>query len=214
MCCRCILISTSGWYDDITVNWLVKELHFTGLKKIKFLYGPQSLPASGSFPMSRVFPSGGASVSALLVNIQDWLPLGWTGLLSLRSKGLSSLLQHHSSKASVLSLLYVMDPRSLMSFSGRQCFTHVATTCRKIKCVLCNPNHQGSGWVRGELLKACVWFPLNFAPHAFSLYWFCFVSFCYKKSWLWVQLCAESRDLINHWTSQWFWGLSTKHLWR
>ena len=106
----------------------------------------QSFPASGSFLMSWVFPSGGASVSALLVNIQDWFPLGWTGLLSLRSKGLSSLLQHHSSKASALSLLYVMDPRSLMRFPGRQCFTHVATTCRKIKCVLCDSTRGPGVW--------------------------------------------------------------------
>ena len=35
-------------------------------------------------------------------NIQDWFPLGWTGWISLQSKGLSSLLQHHSSKASIL----------------------------------------------------------------------------------------------------------------
>ena len=66
----------------------------------------QSFPASGSFPMSQFFASGGQSigVSALVLpmNIWDWLPLGWTGWISLLSKGLSSLLHHHSSKASVL----------------------------------------------------------------------------------------------------------------
>ena len=36
------------------------------------------------------------------MNIQDWFPLGWTGLISLQSKGLKSLFQHHSSKASIL----------------------------------------------------------------------------------------------------------------
>ena len=36
------------------------------------------------------------------MNIQDWFPLGWTGWISLLSKGLSSILQHHSSKASIL----------------------------------------------------------------------------------------------------------------
>ena len=44
----------------------------------------QSCPASGSFPMSQLFSSGGqsigASASVLLKNIQDWFPLGWTGL--------------------------------------------------------------------------------------------------------------------------------------
>ena len=56
---------------------------------------PQSFPASGSFPMSRLFTSGGqsigasASASVLPMNIQDWFPLGLTGLISLKSKGLS-----------------------------------------------------------------------------------------------------------------------------
>ena len=55
----------------------------------------QSFPASGSFPMSRLFASGGqsirasASASVLPMNTQDWSPLGWTGLVSLLSKGLS-----------------------------------------------------------------------------------------------------------------------------
>ena len=46
----------------------------------------------------------GASASASVppINIQDWFPLEWTGWISLQSKGLSSLLQHHSSKASIL----------------------------------------------------------------------------------------------------------------
>ena len=65
---------------------------------------PQSFPASGSFPMSQFFTSGtqsigaSASASVLLVNIQGWFPLGLTGLISLLSKGLSSLLQHHCLK--------------------------------------------------------------------------------------------------------------------
>ena len=64
----------------------------------------QSFPESGSF---QFFTSGGqsigvsASASVLPMNIQDWFPLGWTGWISLQSKGLS-LFQHHSSKASIL----------------------------------------------------------------------------------------------------------------
>ena len=54
---------------------------------------PQSFPAPGSFPVSRLFASGdqsiGASASVLPVNIQGWFPLGLTGLISLLSKGLS-----------------------------------------------------------------------------------------------------------------------------
>ena len=68
----------------------------------------QSFPASGSFQMSQLFASGdqnigvSASASVLPMNIQGWFPLGWTGWISLQSEGLWSLLQHHSSKASVL----------------------------------------------------------------------------------------------------------------
>ena len=65
----------------------------------------QSLPAKGSFPMSQLFGWAGQStgVSALASVLpkksQGWSPSEWTGWLSLQSK---SLLQHHSSKASIL----------------------------------------------------------------------------------------------------------------
>ena len=70
---------------------------------------PQSFLASGSFPMSWVFASGGqiigASAPVLPMNIQGWYPLGWTHLISLQSNGLSrSLLQPCNSKASVFSV--------------------------------------------------------------------------------------------------------------
>ena len=60
----------------------------------------QSFPASGSFPMSQLFASGGrdirvsASTSVLPMNTQDWSPLGWTGWISLQSKGLSRVLSN------------------------------------------------------------------------------------------------------------------------
>ena len=62
---------------------------------IPFSSCPQSLPASGSFPMSQHFAWGSqsigasASASVLPMNTQDWSPLGWTGWISLQSKGLS-----------------------------------------------------------------------------------------------------------------------------
>ena len=69
----------------------------------------QSFPASGSFPISLLFASGGhsikasASASVLLMNIQEWFPWGWTGLISLQSKGLLRVFsQHRSSKTSIL----------------------------------------------------------------------------------------------------------------
>ena len=67
-------------------------------------------PASGSFLLSQFFASGGqstgvsASASVLPVNIQDWSPLGWTGWIPAVQGTLKSLLQHLSSKASVLRL--------------------------------------------------------------------------------------------------------------
>ena len=67
----------------------------------------QSCPASGSFLVSQFFATGGqsfgvsASTSVLPMNIQDWFPLGLTDLLAFQGT-LRSLLQHYSSKASVL----------------------------------------------------------------------------------------------------------------
>ena len=75
----------------------------------------QSIPASGSFPISQFFASGGqsiglsASASVLLMNIQDWFTLGLTGLISLQSKGLSRIfsnttVQNHQFFSAQLSL--------------------------------------------------------------------------------------------------------------
>ena len=67
---------------------------------IPFSSCPQSFPASGSFPMSQLFASGGqitgvsASASVLPMNIQDWSPLGWMGWISLQSKGLSRVFSN------------------------------------------------------------------------------------------------------------------------
>ena len=61
---------------------------------------PQSFPASGSFPMSWLSELGGQSIGAsasalvLLMNIQDWFPLGWTGWISLQSKELSRVFSN------------------------------------------------------------------------------------------------------------------------
>ena len=81
----------------------------------------QSFPASGSFPVSQSFASGGqsigvsASASILPVNIQDWFPLGWTGLISLQSRGLTRVFsnttvqkhQFFSSRVSLWSNSYI-----------------------------------------------------------------------------------------------------------
>ena len=89
---------SSSWWCHPTISSSV----------IPFFFCLRSFPASGSFPMSQFFTTGGrsigvsASASVLPMNILDWFPSGLTGLISLLSKGLSSLLQHHSSKASIL----------------------------------------------------------------------------------------------------------------
>ena len=73
---------------------------------VPFSSCPLSFPASGSFQMSQLYASGGqstgvsASASALPMNTQDWYPLGWTGWISLQSKGLlrvfsSTTVQKH-----------------------------------------------------------------------------------------------------------------------
>ena len=67
---------------------------------VPFSSCPQSLPASGSFPTSQLFASGGqsigvwASASVLPMNTQDWCPLGLTGWISLHAKGLSRVFSN------------------------------------------------------------------------------------------------------------------------
>ena len=74
----------------------------------------QSSPASGSFPMSQFFPSGGqsigasASVSVLPMNIQDWFPLGLTGLISLQSKRLSRVFSNTTVQKHQFSAFFIV----------------------------------------------------------------------------------------------------------
>ena len=86
----------------------------------------QSFPASGSFKMSQLFSSGGqsigvsASTSVLPVNTQDWCPLGgWTGCISLKSKGLSRVFSNTTFKSinsSALSFLYSTTLTSIQDY--------------------------------------------------------------------------------------------------
>ena len=80
----------SSWWCHPTISSSV----------IPFSSCPQSLPASGLFPMSQLFSWGGqstggsASASVLPMDAQDWSPLGWTGWISLQSKGLSRVFSN------------------------------------------------------------------------------------------------------------------------
>ena len=105
---------------------------------VPFSSCPQSFPASGSFQMSQLFASGGqsigvsASTSVLPLNTQDWSPLGWTGWISLQSKGLSRVFSNHSSYTRTyiytdweLLTLLVLSPEKAMA-------THSSTLTYKI----------------------------------------------------------------------------------
>ena len=84
---------------------------------VPFSSCPQSFPASGSFQMSQLFTPGSqsAGVSALAsvlpMNIQDWFPLGWTGCVSLQSKGLSRVFSNTTvQKHQFLALSFLYGP--------------------------------------------------------------------------------------------------------
>jgi len=102
----------------------------------------QSFPASGSFPISQFFTSGGqsigasASASVLPKNIQDWFPLGWTGWISLQSKGLSRVFSNtavkkHQFFGAQLSLWSNYNGNKNASLIGRD----------KTRYMKCNPHH-------------------------------------------------------------------------
>ena len=105
----------SGWWCHPTISSSV----------IPFSSCLQSFPASGSFPMSWLFAWGGqsigvsASTSALPMNTQDWSPFGWTGWISLQSKGLSRVSptpQFKSINSSALNLFLVQLLCTLCTF--------------------------------------------------------------------------------------------------
>ena len=119
----CSVMSNSLWTHGLQHTWLPcptptpgaysnscpssQWSHPTFLSPVVPFSYLQSFPPSGSFPMSLFFTSDGqsigiwASTSVFPMNIQDWFSLGWAGLISLLSERLRSLLQHHSSKASI-----------------------------------------------------------------------------------------------------------------
>ena len=107
----------------------------------------QSFPASGSFQMSQFFASGSQSIgvsattSVLPMNVQDWSPLEWTGWICLQSKGtLKSLLQHHSSKASILrcSAFFIIQIWHLYTTTGKTITLTRRTFVSKVMSLLFN----------------------------------------------------------------------------
>ena len=103
--------SPSPWVcsKSCSLNWWCHPTISSSV--IPFFSCLQSFLAPESFPMSHLFISGGQSIGAspsasvLPINIQDWFPLGLTGLISLLSKGLSRVFSSTTSKASILGCL-------------------------------------------------------------------------------------------------------------
>ena len=139
-----------------------------------------SLPVSGSFLMSQLFASGdqsigaSASVSVLPVNIQDWFPLGLTGLIFLHSKGtLESLLQHQSSKASILwhSAFFMVQLSHPYMNTGKTTALIIRTFVSKVMSLLFNTlsrsaiaflprsKHLLISWMQSP--SAMIWSPLE-----------------------------------------------------
>ena len=104
------------------VHW-VSDATQPSSSVIPFSSQLQSFPESGSFQMSQFFASGGqsigasASASVLPMNIQDWFPLGWTGWISLQSKGLSRVFSNTTVYAGLLGSFYpvIIQGRNLIS---------------------------------------------------------------------------------------------------
>ena len=103
-------------FAQVHIHWTGDAIQPSHASVILFSSCLQYFWASGSFPMSQIFASGGqsigasASASVLPVNIQGWFPLGLTGLIALQSKGLSRLFSSTTvwrHQFLVLWLLYV-----------------------------------------------------------------------------------------------------------
>ena len=112
---RLLWLSLSPWMSLLKLMSIESVIHPTILSSVApFSSCPQSFPVSGSFPMNRLFASGGqsigasASISVFPMIIQSWFPLGLTGLMSLQAKGLSrvfsntTIWKHHYLALSLL----------------------------------------------------------------------------------------------------------------
>ena len=102
---------------------------------------PSIFPTSVSFPMSLLFASGSqsfrasASASVLSMNIQGWFPLGLTGLISLQSKGISSLLQYHTGLPYSWVNLKSVNPKSDVIQCASQIYHEMVFICKY--CLSC-----------------------------------------------------------------------------
>ena len=134
-----------------------------------------SFPASGSFPMSQFFPSSGqsigvsASASVLPMNLQDWFPLGLTGLISLPSKGLSRVF----SNTTVQSISYWCSAFCIIQLShpymtaGKTIVLAGWTSVGKVMSLLFNmlPRLVMSFLPRSKKSCPTLWDPMDYTAH-------------------------------------------------
>ena len=133
----CVHLSVTPWTAERQASWsftifqsLLKLMSIESVMPsnqlllshtLPFSSYPQSFPASGSFPVSQLFASGGqrigasASASVLPMNIQGWFPLGWTVLISLPSKGLSRVFSSTTAwRLNSLALSLLRGPKKML----------------------------------------------------------------------------------------------------
>ena len=142
---------------------------------------PQSFPASGSFQMSQFFTSGGqsievsASASVLPMNIQGWFPLGWTGLISLLSKGLSIVFSNTTVQKHQLlrSAFYMVQLSNLYMTTGKSITLTRWTFVGQVMSLLFNKSS----------LESVIYIQYN-APILSTVGWF----WC---PWAWVLECRH-----------------------
>ena len=127
---------------QIHVHW-VGDAILPSHPVVSFSSWLQSLSASGS-RMSQFFTSGGQTIGAsassvLPMNIQDWFPLGLTDLLAVQG-ALKSLLQHYSSKASILwcSAFFIVQLSHPYMTTGKSVALTRWTFVSKVRSLLCN----------------------------------------------------------------------------
>ena len=132
----CPSLSPGLHSNSCTLSWWYHSTNSSSVTH--FSSFPQSFPASGSFPMSRLFAPGGQSIGAsaltsvIAMNILGWFPFGLIGLISLLSKGLSRVfssttIQKHQFFG--FSLLYGPTLTSI-----HDCWKAIALTTRTFVC--------------------------------------------------------------------------------
>ena len=153
----------------------------------------QSFPASGSFQMSQLFTSGGQSIevsvsaSVLPMNIQDWFPLGWTGWISLQSKGLSrffsnATVQKHQFFSAQLSLWstspYMTTGKSKAltrwTFVGKVMSLLFNMLPRLVITFLPRSKHLLISWLQSAVIlepKKIKSLTVSMFPHLFAMKW-------------------------------------------